>query len=255
MTRHCALWLVIAAVALAGFAVLIPDSPVYLTKLYSVKDRYGGHSRRYWIENLDNPDARARQEAIFAVGACGAEAGEAVPALAALLLGDSDAAVRAEAALALSKMNPASRTAVPALGQALQDANPGVRMYAALALFRLGGAARSAVPALIQALGDEDNQKSVGTFFFTIRELVALSLGRASAGTAEAVPALVEVLRGNGTVALRHAVVRALGDIGAEARPARPHLRKMLADQRLPLREAAAEALSKIEGERAGGGG
>jgi HEAT repeat protein len=254
MTRHCALWLVVAAVALAGLALLLPDSPVYLTKLYSVNGRYGGHSCRYWIESLDNPDAGARREAIFALGACGTEADEAVPALAALLLGDSDASVRSEAALALSKMHPASRTAVPALGQALQDGNPGVRMYAALALFRLGNEARSAVPALIQALGDEGNQRNVGTFFFTIRELVALTLGRASAGTAEAVPALMEVLRGNGTMALRRAVTRALGDIGTEARPAAPQLRKMLTDQRLPLREAAAEALRKIEGEPAGGG-
>jgi HEAT repeat protein len=255
MTRHRALWLAAAVVVLAGFAVLIPSSPIYLTKLYCSDDQYDGHSHRYWIESLDNPSARVRREAVFALGACGAEAGEAVPALAALLLGDSDEAVRSEAALALSKMNPASRTAVPSLSQALQDGNPGVRMYAALALFRLGGAARPAVPALIQALGDEGNQKRVGTFFFTIRELVALALGRASAGTAEAVPALMEILAGNGTLELRQAVVRALGDIGVEARPATPHLRKLLADQPPPLRQAAAEALDKIEGEPAGHSG
>ena len=254
MTRRGTLWLVVCVVALAGFAVLLPHSPVYVTNLFSGQDRYGGHSRSYWIDNLDNPDARVRQEAIFALGACGSDSGEAVPALAAILAGDAEGKVRSEAALALMKMHPASRTALPELSQALQDEEPGVRMYAALALFRLGNEARSAVPALIQALGDEGNQRNVGTFFFTIRELVALTLGRASAGTAEAVPALMEVLRGNGTMALRRAVTRALGDIGTEARPAAPQLRKMLTDQRLPLREAAAEALRKIEGEPAGGG-
>jgi HEAT repeat protein len=247
--------LAVAVVALAGLAVLIPDSPVYLTKLYLAGGRYGGHSRRYWIENLDNPDARIRQEAAFSLGATGEEAGEAVPALAAILLGDADGTVRCEAALALSKMHPASRTALPALSQALHDGEPGVRMYAAMTLFRLGPEARSAVPALIQALGDEANQRSVGTFFFTIRELVAMTLGRASAGSAEAVPALMEILTGKSPPPLRRAVVRALGDIGAKARPAAPHIRKILADAGPLLREDATEALHKIEGGPAGDGG
>jgi HEAT repeat protein len=255
MTRRGTLWLVVCVVALAGFAVLLPHSPVYVTNLFSGQDRYGGHSRRYWIDNLDNSDARVRQEAIFALGACGSDSGEAVPALAAILAGDAEGAVRSEAALALMKMHPASRTAVPALTQALQDEEPGVRMYAALALFRFGREARSAVPALIRALGEEGNQRSVGAFFFTIREAMAMTLGRVSAGTAEGVPALMEILTGKPTLSLRRAVVRALGDIGAEARPATPHLRKILADAGPQLREAAAEALQKIEGRPAGNGG
>ena len=255
MTRRGTLWLVVCVVALAGFAVLLPHSPVYVTNLFSGQDRYGGHSRRYWIDNLDNSDARVRQEAIFALGACGSDSGEAVPALAAILAGDAEGKVRSEAALALMKMHPASRTALPELSQALQDEEPGVRMYAALALFRMGREARSAVPALIKALGDEGNQTRVGSFFFSVREAIAMTLGRVSAGTAEGVPALTGVLTGKATLSLQRAVVRALGDIGAEARPAAPQLRKILADAGPVLRDDVHEALQKIEGGPAGTGG
>src|SRR5262249_36564614 len=156
------------------------------------------------------------------------EVGEAAPALAEIMLRDRNREVRIEAALALSKMSPASRPAVPALGQALQDPEPLVRMYATLALFRLRGEARPAVPALIQALGDERNQERLAQSGYTIRELMIGALGRASAGSAEAVPVLTEILEKGGTEAQRQAAARALGDVGAEARPAAPRLRKML---------------------------
>src|SRR5436305_1937543 len=78
-----------------------------------------------------------RHRAIFALGAIGPEAGEAVPALSAILVEDPDPRNRNRAALALSKMHPASRAAVPALARALADEEPWVRMNAALALSRL----------------------------------------------------------------------------------------------------------------------
>ena len=63
MTRRLVLWLMVAFVVLLGLAVLIPASPVYLTKLYNLHGRYDGHSHRYWIENLDNPDGKVRRQA------------------------------------------------------------------------------------------------------------------------------------------------------------------------------------------------
>jgi HEAT repeat protein len=248
MTKRRVLWLVAVIGVSAGLAVLIPGSPVYLPKLYSSNHQYDGHSLHYWIEALDDPDVQLRTQAIHTLGAHGAEAGEATPALAAILLGDTNREVRIEAALALSKMSPASRPAVPALGQALQDPELLVRLYATLALFHLRGEARPAVPALIQALGDERNQEIVGRFGFSIREKMAETLGRASAGSAEAVPVLMEILEGDGTEALRRSAARALGDVGAEARPATPQLRKLLTSSSTPMREDAAEALQKIEG-------
>ena len=104
------------------------------------------------------------------VGMIGPEAGVAVPALTAVLLGDADHAVRVASALALTKMDPKASEmaeAAPALGKALSDEDPSVRMYAAMALGRLGERARPAVPALIRALRDDANQTNADAFHFT----------------------------------------------------------------------------------------
>lgn len=247
MTKRRASLLALAMLALGGLAVLIPGSPVHFPDLFNPKGQYQGHSARHWVKALDSPDAEARYRAIFALGAIGADAGEAVPALAAILAEDPDRQARNQAALALSKMAPASRGAVPALAQALADKEPLVRLNAALALSRLREDARPAVPALIQALGDQDNRTRLQTFTFTVQEAVALALGRASAGTAAAVPALATALEAAVTEETRVAVVRALGEIGAEARLAVPQLRALLKDKSKRVREATEESLGKIE--------
>ncbi len=248
MTRRRASRLVGAFVLLAAMAVLVPGSPLYLPKLVDSGGWHDGHSKRYWIKALDSPDGDARRRAILALGAIGAEAGEAVPALAAILREGPDRADRIEASLALSKMAPASGEAVPALTEALQDQDPFVRMNAAVALLRLGAQARPAVPALLKALDDETNQTTPGLFSCTIQERVAVVLGRASAGTAEAVPALLKVLEAADSHPTRAAAVRGLGEVGAAARAAAPRLRPLLEDGNALVREAAEEALPKIEG-------
>lgn len=252
MTKRRTLWLVAALVVLAALAVLIPGSPAHLPTLMGggyFGQYHDGHSAGYWRDGLKSPDAEARRRAIFALGAIGPDAGEAVPALAVILREDPDAEARQQAALALSKMAPASRAAVPALAEALADEEPFVRMNAALALSRLRAEARPAVPALIEALKDEDNRTNVGRFAATIAEAVALALGRASAGSADAVPALTEALAAARTVGMREARARALGEVGAEARPAVPQLQALLQDKNVDVRWAAEDALRKIEGE------
>jgi HEAT repeat protein len=231
---------------LSALAVLTPGSPVYLPTFFSSAGQYGGHSTRHWVNALRSPDAEARRQAAHALGAIGAEAGETVPALSPLLVEDPDRTVRIEAALALSKMAPASRAAVPELGQALADEEPFVRMNAALALLRLRAEARPAVPALIRALNDDANQTNLGSFSFTIQEIAAQALGRASAGSAEAVPALTAALDDARSEELQLAVVRALGEIGADARPAVPWLQALLDDNSKQVRAAAARALRSI---------
>src|SRR5262249_8824582 len=54
------------------------------------------------------------------------------------------------------------------------------------------------------------------------------------------------------TEEMRRAAVRALGEVGAPARPAVPQLRLMLRDNNAETRQTAEEALYKIEGEAAG---
>jgi HEAT repeat protein len=243
----------VAVLLLVALAVLIPGSPVYLASWFE-RGSHDGHGLRYWVRALDSGEPEARYKAIFALGAIGPDAGEAVPALAAILAGDPDAEARHQAALALKKIGPAARTAVPQLAQALEDSEPAVRMNATLALRGLGTEARPAVPALIKALKREGNRTNVGKFRVTIQEMMALTLARASAGSAEGVPALTEFLQGAGTAQTREFAARALGEVGAEARPAVPQLRARLKDDSTAVREAAEEALQKIEGERPGPG-
>jgi HEAT repeat protein len=254
VTKRRALWLLFGLLVLVALAVLIPGSPAYAPRLFA---RYAhfhdGHSLGYWTDALDSTDTRTRLQAIFALGAMGPGAGEAVPQLSAVLLDDPDGDCRSAAALALSKMVPASRTAVPALARALEDAEPLVRMNAATALFGLRAEARPAVPALMKAVKDEANRQEVRPFPVTIQETAALALGRASAGSDEAVPTLVEALEAAETEGMRRSAARALGEVGLPARPAVSRLRELLNDRDGSVREAAAEALRKIEGEAPAG--
>jgi HEAT repeat protein len=241
-------WLLATILVLAGAALLIPESPYYLPNLFSSSRHYDGYSARHWIKATASPDHEVRNHAIFALGAIGAEAGEAVPLLATILVEDSSARLRSQAALALSKMDPASRLAVTELGQALADEHPLVRMNSTLALFRLRREARPAIPALIKASREKSNQTDLGAFNFTIQELVILTLGRAGAGTTDAFPTLLEALKGADTDRMRQTVTQALGDVGTEAKPAAPLLREMLKDKNADLQNAARKALEKIEG-------
>jgi HEAT repeat protein len=249
MKKRRALWGAVALAALAAAAPLVPGSPAYLPDFFGGDGRfYNGHPTRYWVRALDSPVSDVRYRAIHSLGAIGPEAGEAVPALAALLVGSPSRGTRIEAALALSKMAPASRAAVPALAQALADPEPLVRTNAILALIRLRDQARPAIPALIRALRDDANRRRPATFTFTIQEAAARALGWASAGSPDAVPALTEVLRDGGPDGLRTAAAGALGEVGPEARPAAALLRAMLQEKDPDLRQTAREALEKIEG-------
>ncbi len=250
MTLRRLVWPVIGLIGLVGLGLLVPASPVYLPSLMM---RYGhmydGHGTGYWIDALNSPDAETRRHAIFSLGMLGSYAEDAVPPLADIMLTDADPGLRIEASLALSKMTPASRTAVPALGQALSDREPLVRMYAACTLFRLHEDSRPAVPALIQALPAKDNQVTLRNFSVSIQEMVALALGRASAGSAEAVPTLIETLRAASTDGLRWAVVRALGFIGTQAREAAPQILALRRHENSDLRAVAEATLRKIGAE------
>jgi HEAT repeat protein len=241
-----------ALLVLAALALLLPGSPAYLPNFYGYDGGfYDGHSTRSWIKALNNPNVNVRYRAIRALGAIGPEAGEAVPALATILVESPSRGLRIEASLALTKMAPASRAALSALAQALKDTDRLVRMNAALALLRLGANSRPAIPALSEALKEKSNQTNLGVFHHTTQEVMALALGRASSGSPEAVPALLEALQAASTEGMRKAVAQALGEVGAEARPAASLLRALLKDNSNDVRQTAQEALQKIEGEQA----
>lgn len=86
------------------------------------------------------------------LGARGADAGPAVPALVRLL-GSNDDRLRVTVEEALEKIGPA---AVPALTAALGNEKAEMRAGAADALGRIGPRAKAAVPALVKAREDRD---------------------------------------------------------------------------------------------------
>ena len=245
MIRRCVAWFVVILSVAAAAALLIPRSPFYLPELLNQRAQHRKVSDS--VRQLSSPEAEARAQACYTLGAAGADAAESVPALAGVLVGDPDTAVRRAAALALLKLTPASREAVPQLTQALTDQEAVVRAYAALTLYRLHDDARPAVAALLIALVADNNDTNAEKFTFTVREVVALALGRASAGTADAVPALMAALQAASTDPMRRAVAQALGEVGPPAAPALPLLRALFDSKDPDVRDAANRATGRIE--------
>jgi HEAT repeat protein len=252
MRKRLLFWVPTLALAAATASVAVPASPFYLPDFLVRGGYHDGHSTRYWVKELKSDDGEARSRAINALGAIGPDAVEAVPDLAVILRQDPEGLRRAQAALALTKMRPASRGAVPALAEALSDKDEWVRMNAVIALAGLGTDSRPAIPALIPAMKDDANRTNLGAFTFTIQEEAAIALGRASAGTHDGVAALSETMQTTPSRSLKRAAARALGLVGAEARDAAPLLKAMLDDADPALQWTARVALHQIEGEPQG---
>ncbi len=248
MKKRRALWLGggLAVVVLVGTALLAPASPVNLPDLLGYNGQYQGRSTRSWLKDLDHSDPEVRWRAAHALGAIGTEAPQTVGPLATMMVEDPEPRPRAEAALALSKMAPAARAAVPELALALEDDADPVRMNAALALSQLGTEARPAIPALIRAVQDERNDHNLGGFLISIQGVAILALGRASAGTAEGLPTLIAALETAPSLGLKLTVVRALGEVGPPAREAVPRLLPLLEDDSEDMRQFVKAALGKI---------
>jgi HEAT repeat protein len=98
------------------------------------------------------------------------------------LLKDKTGLVRDAAALALGKIGPEAKTAVPVLTELLKD--EWVRKTAALALGEIGLEARTAVPALTELLKKE-----------WVRQTAASALGNIGPEAKTAIPALTELLQ------------------------------------------------------------
>jgi hypothetical protein len=93
--------------ALGALVLLIPGTPLYLPTFFSASGQYRGHSSRYWLRALNDPDASTRREATRAVEALGPEAGaEAVPALATILVEDAEPRSWADSSWSASYTRP-----------------------------------------------------------------------------------------------------------------------------------------------------
>lgn len=204
-----------------------------------------------WRRDLDKGDAAARRAAAFAIGRLGAEAGDAVEALAQAARADPDEGVRAMTATAVGDVVLATRNPRAAWERAgkrlievlVKDQSPSVRRGAAYALGVFGETAAEARPTLTQAL--RDKQASV-------RQNAAWALGRA--GNAASVPDLCERL-GDEAVLVRRDAASALGQLSARLGrqqlrgAARPLLALARAERDAVVRKSALGALAAIADE------
>lgn len=86
-----------------------------------------------WIADLQSNDVNRQLMAAWAIGALGADAAPAIPALVDLLSSE-DPMLRLYCLSSLSSIGPAASSAIPRVQELLQDSNATVRSYAQMAL-------------------------------------------------------------------------------------------------------------------------
>jgi len=190
---------------------------------------------------LTHEDFHTQYWACRALREIGPEAKAAVPVLVGLLT-DGVASVRRNAAQALGGIgSDIGEPALAALIEALNDPLEPVREDAVDALGKLGPFAKSAAPAL---------RKSLETGPLAARASAARAHWLVSGQTELAVDVLIGELD---DIIWREQAAQTLGQIGPPAKKAVPDLLKLIeADDSDPdLRDAAVEALTRIDPERA----
>lgn len=192
--------------------------------------------------------AAQRQSALYALSQIGTAHPRVVPVLIGVLQShrgrssgagqvDRDAVMLQElAAESLALIGPPAAVAIPALLRAAEDPQDGIRRKATTALGAMGADAEIAVPALMRVMVLDESE--------AVRDAAAASL--AAVGRA-AVPGLSHLLEDRETD-IRLRAARALGQIGAMAKPAIPQLKGCTADESGFVRLAAWEAIRLIEG-------
>jgi HEAT repeat protein len=187
---------------------------------------------------LKNPDTlalvplAARGLALF-----GPTAADAVPELIPLLA-RHNAEVRTSVAEALGRIGKSAKPAVPALTKMLDDPDPRVKAVVAVALWRITGDSKLSVQAISTAVADP----ALGRPFDDPRLTSEPALR-------QDVPGPVPGFRSSPTGprdTTRVSVIRALGEIGPDAKPATDALRSALRDPDPKVRSAATEAFKKI---------
>ncbi|MCX7592311.1 MAG: HEAT repeat domain-containing protein [Fischerella sp.] len=181
-----------------------------------------------YIQKLKNPQQRsAAIDYLATVGK------PAVPALIKALQ-DSDAQVRASAAIIIGKIGPAAAQSAPVLLRTIGDKDATVRAYAVEAIKKIGR--RAYVPYLIAGLDSKNAWERYST---------AHALRGMGKDAAYAVPALMKKLDDKDAW-MRVNVVSALANIGQPSVPAIPGLIARLQDTDETVRHTAAYALGNI---------
>ena len=135
-------------------------------------------------------------------------------------------------------MGPAASEATPALIKALQDANAEVRQQAAYGLGRIKPDAMLALPELLKAVKDKDK---------SVRCHAIHALGALGKPATSAIPELIRVLKEDVVADVRLAAIEELATFGPDARAALDVLMIASRDGKPAIREAAQEAVKKIQ--------
>jgi len=214
---------------------------------------------------LRDPSPERRASAARSLGTLSAAAAPAVPSLV-VALRDRDAEVRVAAAWALGDVGTAAAPALGVLSGLLEDRDALLRAGAAHALGEIGDAAEPVQLALVRRFDDPEQRVrwsaadalgKLGPAAVTLeplrrivaeaaspgRGLAAEALGRVGREARVALPELIGAAsdaRGD----VRWRAVWAIGQLGPDAGPAVPLLRRALADP--DLRWRAADALGAV---------
>ncbi len=186
-----------------------------------------------------------RYYALLLIPRLGPEAAPAVPALVDVLdekpQGEADLEFQREVRFALAAIGPGAKGAVPALAKSLDSKNDEICASASYALGKIGPAAKAAVPKL------RNNLKS-GSSIVQLASMGALLeiLPRNPQLERVAVPLLTKGLE-NEYELVRAECATALGKIGGPAKRALPQLKQRLKDESEFVRQAATEAIKKIQ--------
>ncbi|HUF61907.1 MAG TPA: HEAT repeat domain-containing protein [Verrucomicrobiales bacterium] len=173
-----------------------------------------------------------RSAALAALGGMGRAAERHLP-LVESSLDDEETAVRAAAVAALVRMEPDREKALPRLEHALSDASFEVRKPALEALGEMGEAARPVAEKLFALLGEDADRPLAMRAIREIRPREA---------------ALYVSVLEHKEAEVRQFSCVALGRLGSDAEQTVPELRKRLRDEYDFVRDAAREALRRIEG-------
>jgi HEAT repeat protein len=155
-------------------------------------------------------------------------------------LEDTNALVREDMALALSKFGSAADAAVPALTRALDDGSPRVRITAAMALTKIDSSQNAAAIPVLKEVIANGNAKD--------RHWAAVYLHKIQPDDAELIPVFIGSLT-NADRGIRISAAYSLLQYGSAAKMAVPALQQVLDDSNADMRRAAQEAIRQIDPE------
>jgi HEAT repeat protein len=189
-------------------------------------------------ECLKDSSTPVRMNVVLTLARMGPAAATATPALAESLANDKEDGIRKECAKALAFIGKGADSAAPALIKALGDSSSEVRQYSAYALGRISPDPKVVLPELLKAIKDKDK---------TVRGYAIHAIGSLGKAATPAIPELIRVLKDDVVAEVRLAAIEELASFGPDAKAALDALTIASRDGKPAIREAAQDALKKIQ--------